>query len=276
MLSYQHLYHAGNGADCHKHAILTVLLQSLMRKETPLCYRETHAGRGLYDLTCAEALKTDEARTGILSLLQNTDWPDELQAYRQALDQHNTSTPLQFYPGSPLVTSGQLREKDRMYLYEYHPQEYAALEENCQIDKRITCHFTNGWEMLTTYPAPQENRGLTLIDPSYELKEDYDLMAERMTKALKKWRNGVYAIWYPLLPDNPHHHMYDVLIDSSIRNIFVSELAFFKPHQKKGMYGSGMAIVNPPWQSDESIQKITRWLTQNIGYGEKCFWLIPE
>ena len=65
MLSYQHLYHAGNLADVHKHALLAHALEYLTRKDKPLTYLESHAGRGLYDLDAAEALRTGEAAQGI-------------------------------------------------------------------------------------------------------------------------------------------------------------------------------------------------------------------
>ena len=66
MLSYQHAYHAGNLADLHKHAMLATALDYLTRKDKPLSYLETHAGRGLYRLDGAEARKTGEAQAGIL------------------------------------------------------------------------------------------------------------------------------------------------------------------------------------------------------------------
>ena len=68
MLSYQHAYHAGNRADIQKHGLLASVLEILVRKERPLSYIETHAGRGVYDLTAAEAEKTGEAAQGWLSL----------------------------------------------------------------------------------------------------------------------------------------------------------------------------------------------------------------
>ncbi len=64
MLSYQHGYHAGNLADVHKHAMLAVALDYMIRKDKPLSYIETHAGRGVYDLGSDQALKTGEAHGG--------------------------------------------------------------------------------------------------------------------------------------------------------------------------------------------------------------------
>ncbi len=65
MLSYQHLYHAGNMADVHKHSLLAWMLQYLTQKEKPVSYIETHAWRSLYDLTSYESTKPGEAAAGI-------------------------------------------------------------------------------------------------------------------------------------------------------------------------------------------------------------------
>ena len=65
MLSYQHAFHAGNLADLHKHALQAWMLDYLTAKPKPLSYLETHAGRGLYNLSGAEAAKTGEAAAGI-------------------------------------------------------------------------------------------------------------------------------------------------------------------------------------------------------------------
>ena len=65
MLSYQHMYHAGNLADVHKHALLALTLDYMVQKDKPLSYIESHAGRGLYRLDSDEALKTGEAAQGV-------------------------------------------------------------------------------------------------------------------------------------------------------------------------------------------------------------------
>ena len=62
MLSYQHIYHAGNLADVQKHALLCHVLDYMTQKDKPLTYIETHAGRGLYDLSSHEAETTFSVR----------------------------------------------------------------------------------------------------------------------------------------------------------------------------------------------------------------------
>ena len=82
MLSYQHIYHAGNLADVQKHALLCAMLDYLGQKPKPLTYLETHSGRGLYDLASEEAVKTGEAAAGI-GIAE--EWFDSDHPFRRAL-----------------------------------------------------------------------------------------------------------------------------------------------------------------------------------------------
>ena len=104
MLSYQHLYHAGNMADVHKHSLLAWMLQYLTQKEKPVSYIETHAGRALYDLTSDEAIKTGEAAEGINRVLA-ANWFSESHPYLQALTKIRAQHGPQSYPGSPLLAA---------------------------------------------------------------------------------------------------------------------------------------------------------------------------
>ncbi|MEL6829766.1 MAG: 23S rRNA (adenine(2030)-N(6))-methyltransferase RlmJ, partial [Pseudomonadota bacterium] len=81
MLSYQHGYHAGNRADCLKHAALHAILEEMAKTAHPLLYVETHAGRGAYDLTGAQAQKTGEAALGVLALPNTDEAPPALRPW---------------------------------------------------------------------------------------------------------------------------------------------------------------------------------------------------
>ena len=69
-MNYRHAFHAGNFADCMKHALLVWLLRAMQRKATPLRVLDTHAGIGLYDLSAPEAQRTGEWQGGIGRLLE--------------------------------------------------------------------------------------------------------------------------------------------------------------------------------------------------------------
>ena len=112
MLSYQHAYHAGNLADVHKHAMLSVMLAYLTAKDKPLTYLETHAGRGLYDLSASEAAKTGEAAQGI-AVAEARRWFAPDHPYHRALAEVRHRHGATAYPGSPLIAALGLRDGDR-------------------------------------------------------------------------------------------------------------------------------------------------------------------
>jgi 23S rRNA (adenine2030-N6)-methyltransferase len=174
MLSYQHVYHAGNPADVHKHLALVMLLRRLRQKEEPFSFIDTHAGRGLYDLESAEARKTREAETGVLRLALTDDAPDSVRDYLSLLSARNRQGPIRFYPGSAAIAHAMLRDEDRAILLELHPQEAAALRQFVRLDRRFSLHVRDCYEALPALLPPPIRRGLVLIDPSYEMKGEYE------------------------------------------------------------------------------------------------------
>ncbi|MCX8507361.1 MAG: 23S rRNA (adenine(2030)-N(6))-methyltransferase RlmJ, partial [Rhodobacteraceae bacterium] len=163
MLSYQHAYHAGNLADVHKHALLAFMLDYLTQKDKAFTYLESHAGRGLYDLSGAEAQKTGEAAQGI-DAVEPLRWFAEDHPYARALRQVRTLYGAQAYPGSPLVAAQFLREGDRATVAELHPREYTALCE-AMLPWPVTCRPIDGAQMALALTPPEPRRGLMLIDP---------------------------------------------------------------------------------------------------------------
>jgi 23S rRNA (adenine2030-N6)-methyltransferase len=242
MLSYQHAYHAGNNADLHKHALLCTVLQILTRKDRPLTYMETHAGKGVYDLFSTEALKTGEAAEGWLALSE-AERAALPTGYIETVKKINGGATSPLYPGSPLLAAHILRAQDKLRLMELHPQEYAGLEKSFKDDKRIQIHKRDGLEGVLSLSPPEARRGLVLIDPSYEVKEDYEAIPAFMEKLVRKWPEACVLAWIPMLPAGRHEGMLENLkkIFPALR-VFKSEWA--KPGE--GMYGSIMVGINLP------------------------------
>lgn len=240
MLSYQHAYHAGNAADVHKHAALAVMLDYLTRKDKPLTYIETHAGRGLYDLTSPEAAKTGEAASGVLIAEERlpTDHP-----FRQRLAETRAQHGPNAYPGSPLIAALSLRDGDAMHLAELHPQEHAGL------DRELTpwgahVHRQDGFAMALAITPPTPRRGLMLVDPSYEVKADYEAIPRLLQAVHRKWGVGVLALWYPVLAAAPHAPMLAAL-EAAFPDALRHEAAFPPARAGHRMVGSGLFVVNP-------------------------------
>ena len=244
MLSYQHGYHAGGPADLHKHVALAGLLALLTRKARPVTYMESHAGRGLYDLQGEQASKTGEWRAGIGAAIP-ADAP-----FRQALDTIRAQHGPHAYPGSPAIARALLRPTDRLILMELHPAEHAALTANIP-DAEI--HRRDGCEGLLALAPPKPRKGLALIDPSYERKEEYAETAAFALALARKWPDATILVWYPLLPAARHVGMVGHLRASAPATLLGETT--FPPHggRRTGMTGSGLALLNPPHGAREIL-----------------------
>ncbi|SMG12279.1 23S rRNA (adenine(2030)-N(6))-methyltransferase RlmJ [Paracoccus sp. J56] len=259
MLSYQHAYHAGNLADLHKHALLAAMLSYLTVKPKPLSYLETHAGRGLYDLTSPEAEKTGEAAAGITRALAE-DWLPADHPLRQALDAVRARHGATAYPGSPLIARHFLRPDDIAHLAELHPAEHEALAEVAGFAR---LHQQDGFQMAQAVCPPMPRRGMLLIDPSYEVKADYDAIPRHISRLVRKWNVGVIALWYPILTDQRHVPMIEALRGGHA-DALISEVSFPPARPGHGMIGSGMAVVNPPYGLDEEAARIESLFSQRF------------
>jgi len=248
MLSYQHAYHAGNLADVHKHAALAWVLDYLTQKDKPLTYLETHAGRGLYDLGGVEAAKTGEAAQGI-TRAESAFPPDH--PYRQVLDRVRAKHGAAAYPGSPLIAAMMLRPDDMIHLAELHPQEHAALLD-LMLDFPTLVHKVDGLSMALSRTPPDPRRGLMLIDPSYEIKTDYETLPGLIRAVHRKWNVGTLIVWYPILHDGRHRVMTADLLGLGLRH----EVQFPPAKAGHGMIGSGLFVVNPPWGLADELKRI--------------------
>lgn len=253
MLSYQHHYHAGNPADVHKHALLAWMLDYLVQKDKPISYIETHSGRGLYDLGDEAALKTGEAARGISLLEQSFDAD---HPYRQRLNETRFKYGENAYPGSPLIAAMTMREIDTIHLAELHPGEHAILAEHLtQWDAHI--HQMDGFKLAQAVCPPTPRRGLLLVDPSYEVKAEYDSIPKEFAKIARKWNVGILALWYPLLTSGSHGGMLSQLSES-FPDALRHEVRFAPVRDGHRMIGSGMFIINPPYGIDQETARLTK------------------
>jgi len=240
MLSYQHAYHAGNLADVHKHSMLSWVLSYLTNKDKPLSYIETHGGRALYDLASEEALKTGEAAQGI-ARVRDRFAPDHPYArcLAHTAAQHGPNA----YPGSPAIAAHLLRDTDTFAIAELHPAEHAALSLALPT---ANVRQTDGFAMAHAMLPPVPRRGLLLIDPSYEIKADYDAIPGHIRKYNRAWNVGIIALWYPILTSGAHAKMLTML-EKDHPDALRSELRFAPARPGHGMVGSGLFVIRPPF-----------------------------
>nr|WP_228517756.1 23S rRNA (adenine(2030)-N(6))-methyltransferase RlmJ [Aliidiomarina indica] len=262
-MSYQHGYHAGNPADVHKHLTLLAVIRRMHEKSSAMHYFDTHAGRGWYDLSGPQAQKNGEFHDGIARILGARDaltatsqeqlWSAFFAVIDDAHQRPPSPQELRYYPGSPAWVASQRRETDRHTVYELHPTEH---DELTQVDSKKTGFvvYGDGLQGVINHLPPKTPRLLVLIDPAYEVKDEYTQVCATVSRALKRCRHAVILVWYPLLPAARHDAMLSELQQLDTPCIR-SEFIYKERTETRGMYGSGMLIFNPPWQLDTNLKE---------------------
>jgi len=247
-MKYRHSYHAGNFADVHKHVAVLALLAALSRKDKGFLYFETHAGSGDY-------AASDEAEAGITKLAGVTFQAEELRAYRAAVDAFRKGRSPKAYPGSPILSAGALRPQDRGLAIEIQPPEARALERALGPGSRMRVEAGDGFQRLRAALPPAERRGLVLIDPPYEeTRQDFERVTGVIADSLRRFESGVYCAWYPIKEERDVASWKAGLVRTLNREVLFSELWIYPRDSRVGLNGSGLAIVNPPYQIDERMK----------------------
>ncbi|MBO9588684.1 23S rRNA (adenine(2030)-N(6))-methyltransferase RlmJ [Devosia sp.] len=276
-MNYRHVFHAGNFADVVKHTILTRILTYLMRKDAPFRVIDTHAGVGLYDLKGEAAEKTGEWVDGIGRLIDRelpAPAKDLLAPYLAAVRAQNPDGDLRFYPGSPLITRNMLRQQDRLMALELHPVDVEALRENFVGDFQVRVTHVDGWQALGTHLPPKEKRGLVLIDPPFEERNEFERMAQNLIKAHKRWPTGLYALWYPIKDVADVDKFVALLQASGIPKILRLELTIRQPSNPPRLHGTGIIVINPPFVLEEEMRVLMPLLADVLSDEGRGRWAI--
>jgi 23S rRNA (adenine2030-N6)-methyltransferase len=255
-MKYRHSYHAGNFADVHKHVTLLALIAALARKEKGFAYLETHAGRGAYELD-----PEGESRTGVERLLDTEPAQPELKNYAEAVRAFRKArrSP-RAYPGSPLLAAHALRAQDRAVFVEILAEEARALEQSLQSRARVRVECADGFERLRAHLPPPERRGLTLIDPPYEeTRKDFQRVTAALAEALRRFPTGVIAAWYPIKSERDTNAWLAELSRQIQCEVLVSELWLYPRDSTVALNGSGLLVLNPPYQIFERMEQ---WLPE--------------
>jgi len=267
MLSYRHGFHAGNHADVLKHIVLVALLRSLTRKDKPVMIVDTHAGAGMYSLEQGFAVKNAEFRDGVVALWERSDLPELVEDYLGLVRAVNGDGVLRQYPGSPRIALAALRPQDRLRLFELHSTERQILSEQFADDgRRVSVTAGDGFAGLKAVLPPPSRRGLVLIDPSYELASDYRAVVAALRDGLQRFATGTYVVWYPLLQRREANELPDRLRRAAGADWLDIVLQVKAPSPEgRGLHGSGIFIVNPPWKFSEQVRDMMPWLTRVLG-----------
>jgi 23S rRNA (adenine2030-N6)-methyltransferase len=281
-MNYRHAYHAGNFSDVVKHAALALLIEQLKHKDKPFFVLDTHAGTGRYDLASAEALKTNEAESGINRLWAAPQVPPELDAYMSAVAALNGGRKgkLRWYPGSPRLIRSLLRPRDRLVAVELHPDDAAKLAAEFRRDRQTRIERMDGYTALRSFLPPEERRGLAVVDPPFEVTNEFDLLAKGLRQGHRRWATGIYALWYPVKDMKLVAAFRESVAASGIRRILSAELWVEQPGDPEILTGCGLLVINPPFTFKESLESALPFLAKVLGRapgaGSRVEWLVPE
>lgn len=259
-MNYRHAFHAGNFADCMKHALLVWLMQALARKAAPVFVLDTHAGLGRYDLGASQAERTGEWRAGIGRLLDDT--PAALAAYVGLVRQ------LGLYPGSPALLRALMRPDDRMACCELHPEDAPVLRRMFARDGQVAVHQRDAWEAIGALLPPSQKRGLVVIDPPYEQADEFARTAAALARGRRHFAAGVFAAWYPIKHRAPVRAFHHALQEAGVRDAVAAELWIREPLDAARLNGCGLLVVNPPYRFEEEAAGILAALAGRLATGE--------
>ncbi len=302
MFSYRHGFHAGNHADVLKHTVLIFLLDYLLQKQKSLCVIDTHAGAGIYSLESVYAQKSGEWCNGIGKLQEAKGLSTPLARYLEVIghfnstrhdrarhkepqpSQKNLSEFKNIYPGSPAISATLLRKEDSLHLFELHPTDLLALQENFShkhttkpilFPPRIQIQDSNGFAALKALLPPPSRRGLILVDPSYEDKQDYAAVVEAMRAGLIRFATGTYVIWYPCLGRQESRRLPQQLKQLPITHWLQAELAI-SGNTQTGLVRSGLFIINPPWTLKAALQTLLPELVTILQHDKDAQYFLEE
>ena len=277
MLSYRHAFHAGNHADVLKHFVFALVLDYFQQKDKPFCVVDTHAGAGLYALDSGYAAQNAEFESGIAKLYNASDLPESLKNYIGFIKKLNENKVLKLYPGSPLIAQHFLRRDDKLRLFELHPSDYKLLLENFRGQnfsgqgRQTKIEMFDGFAGLKSCLPPASKRGMVLVDPPYELKEDYAHVVNALKDSFARFATGTYIVWYPLLQRPEPTQMIEKLKHLQVNNWLNVTLFVQAPSDEGfGMFGSGLFMVNPPWTLPKKLEETMPYLTNALAQDDSA------
>lgn len=269
-MNYRHIFHAGNFADIFKHLVFRMVLGYLQQKDKGLFVLDAFAGPGIYDLGTDQAQRTLEYRQGIGAFMAGAYTHPDLLGFRDFV---LNDFGLHLYAGSPVIAARMLRTQDRLSVNELHPEDAETLRKNMRGCGPVSVTVLDAYEAVRAAVPPQERRGVILVDPPFEKKDEFRLLMRQMTEWKKRWETGCYIIWYPIKADSPLDEFYGAARDLGINRTWVAEFLLRDRDMPDGLNGCGLLIFNTPFRIPERVAEWTPELTAALGGKVQQFYL---
>ena len=280
-MNYRHAYHAGNHADVLKHIVLTRVLEHMKKKDKPFRIIDAHAGAGLYDLSGIEAGKTGEWEGGI-GKMRGVFTPEVetlIAPYRGVIDELNSGGVMSTYPGSPEIAMRLMRAGDSLIANELHRDDAMTLERHVTGDRRVKVTTLDAGICIKSSLPPPERRGVILIDPPYEAKDETERALRMLVHGLRRFAQGVFVLWYPLKADTTAEVLAAETRMLGVAATLKVEMRVREGFAAGGLAGSGLLILNTPWMLDQDLALIVPALAARLGLGNwghaTVEWLVP-
>ena len=254
MLSYKHGFHAGNHADVLKHVCLIYFLKSIKKSYNSIVYIDTHSGGGVYSLEHEYMKKNKEYLNGILKLTNFKTEDPYLRFYVKTIQNINKSKKIKFYPGSPKIVEYLTDSKDEIILSELHSNEYRDLKKNFIKNSNFKITNNDGFFFFDKNKISKEKNGIILIDPSYEIKEDYEKVINFINKNYSKLEKMIIIIWYPIINRENTNDYINEFKRTGIKDILRIEMPLDNDSIERGMTGSGLIIINTHLKTANSLR----------------------
>jgi len=261
-MNYRHIYHAGNFADIFKHLILTMALGYLQNKDKGLFALDAFAGCGLYDLSSSQAQKTSEFQTGVAAFMEIGFANPDLTFFQNLLRPYWEKNR---YPGSPRLIADMLRPQDRLIANELHPDDLASLKEALLLDAGAKTNAMDAYENIRSHIPPPERRGLVLVDPPFERKDEFEIIERQIGEWMKRWPSGCYMIWYPIKAASNQHLIFDAVQELNTPKTWVGEFLIHPRNTRDSFNGCGVVIINTPYQLPEKVKALSDALRSGLG-----------
>lgn len=250
-MNYRHIYHAGNFADVFKHLVMILTADYLQQKDKGLLLLDAFAGIGLYDLNRSEAQRTLEYQDGIARVMVATSSNPDLRRYQELISPYWQRGQ---YPGSPLLLAELRRDQDRVIANELHPEDVESLKLALGRFKNTRVTHVDAYECIRANVPPLERRGLVLIDPPFEKKDEFELLMQQMAEWHRRWSTGCYLVWYPIKAHQPIEEMYNAAHDIGINRTWAAEFLIRDRDEEGTFNGCGLLMFNTPFQLPERIE----------------------
>lgn len=274
-MNYRHIYHAGNFADVLKHTVLALVIEHLKQKETPFRVIDTHAGIGRYDLASIEAEKTGEWHEGIGRIFEAelpADVAPLLAPYLGVVRHFNPGGRLLHYPGSPLIARQLMRSGDRLVVNELHPEDQAVLAAEFARDRQTKVLSIDAWPALKALLPPKERRGVVLVDPPFEEPGELIRMVDGLVEAQARFATGTYLLWFPVKDLRAITGFERALRETGLKKLIMTRLQIRSALDPDTLSGSGLAILNPPFQLDKKLSTLLQFFSESLAQGQGSGW----